>query len=563
MASMISNLIKKVFGNASARGLIVGLDASGKTTVLYKLKLGEVVTTIPTIGFNVESIVWKGMELTMWDVGGCDKIRPLWRHYFENTQFMVVVVDSADIERMSSNDDDYSMLNTAEALMHSMLSDDELRDTIVLVLASKQDLPGALSPDEVAKRIKAHNIRQPYHIQGCCATSGDGLYEGLNWVHEMMVKKQSGVLNEQLKNTSISRPLSMASEAALSPPAPSSSKTPLEKQMDEWLTREDEDDDEFLRKLETYTLETWDHRTHLRIAWLVLQREGRPMGLQKICSLIRNFIENSPRTRGREGRGTTYHETMTFFWVHMVHYAMVATQLPSQDFKTFLLLNPQLANGGLFLQYYSKETMLMNPESRAHLVLPDKSPLPSYIGGMSPVQLSVAPKELAQIIKLPDLSNSRFFDHYRKRSLPAWGHAVKIRLIYCMLALFGRAKGGVDKMLQELCWVEREHYHCTINYFWIQMVTYAMALLQEQEGMPMLWRFGTLGSVDIASVDTSTLDVLLENVLSFETLIERCKSVDLLRSDLYRKFYSTKLIDSKEASEGFVLPDLQPLPNLL
>lgn len=64
----------------------VGLDAAGKTTILYKLKLGEVVTTIPTIGFNVETVEYKNISFTVWDVGGQDKIRPLWRHYYTNTQ---------------------------------------------------------------------------------------------------------------------------------------------------------------------------------------------------------------------------------------------------------------------------------------------------------------------------------------------------------------------------------------------------------------------------------------------------------------------------------------------
>ncbi len=80
--------------------LIVGLDAAGKTTILYKLKLGEIVTTIPTIGFNVETVEYKNISFTVWDVGGQDKIRPLWRHYFQNTQGLIFVVDSNDRERV-------------------------------------------------------------------------------------------------------------------------------------------------------------------------------------------------------------------------------------------------------------------------------------------------------------------------------------------------------------------------------------------------------------------------------------------------------------------------------
>ena len=77
------------------------MDAAGKTTILYKLKLGEIVTTIPTIGFNVETVEYKNIRFTVWDAGRQDKIRPLWRHYFVNTQGLIFVVDSNDRERMS------------------------------------------------------------------------------------------------------------------------------------------------------------------------------------------------------------------------------------------------------------------------------------------------------------------------------------------------------------------------------------------------------------------------------------------------------------------------------
>ena len=78
----------------------MGLDNAGKTTILYKLKLGEVVTTIPTIGFNVESVEYKNVNMTVWDVGGQTKIRPLWQHYFENTDAIIFAVDCADAGRL-------------------------------------------------------------------------------------------------------------------------------------------------------------------------------------------------------------------------------------------------------------------------------------------------------------------------------------------------------------------------------------------------------------------------------------------------------------------------------
>eukprot|EP00301_Raphidiophrys_heterophryoidea_P024388 c7903_g1_i3.p1 GENE.c7903_g1_i3~~c7903_g1_i3.p1 ORF type:complete len:138 (-),score=18.18 c7903_g1_i3:79-492(-) len=128
MSSVISRLIEKLYGKHQARALFLGLDASGRTTTLYKIKLGEVVTTIPTIGFNVETLSHRGMEMTCWDVGGCDKIRPLWRHYFQNTHAILYFIDSSDHERLEETVNELGKL----------LAEDELRDAFVVVLANKQ-----------------------------------------------------------------------------------------------------------------------------------------------------------------------------------------------------------------------------------------------------------------------------------------------------------------------------------------------------------------------------------------------------------------------------------------
>merc|ERR1739848_588727 len=100
------SIFRSLFGKKEMRILMVGLDAAGKTTILYKLKLGEIVTTIPTIGFNVETVEYKNISFTVWDVGGQDKIRPLWRHYFQNTQGLIFVVDSNDRDRMGEARDE-------------------------------------------------------------------------------------------------------------------------------------------------------------------------------------------------------------------------------------------------------------------------------------------------------------------------------------------------------------------------------------------------------------------------------------------------------------------------
>merc|ERR1712002_643415 len=173
MGLTVSNLLNRLFAKKQMRILMVGLDAAGKTTIPYKLKLGEIVTTIPTIGFNVETVEYKNISFTVWDVGGQDKIRPLWRHYFQNTQGLIFVVDSNDRERVGE---------AREELMR-MLNEDELRDAVLLVFANKQDLPNAMNAAEITDKLGLHNLRQrKWHTQATCATSGDGLYEGLDWL---------------------------------------------------------------------------------------------------------------------------------------------------------------------------------------------------------------------------------------------------------------------------------------------------------------------------------------------------------------------------------------------
>ena len=70
MGLAVSKLFDRLFGKKEMRILMLGLDAAGKTTILYKLKLGEVVSSVPTIGFNVETVEYKNIKFTVWDVGG-------------------------------------------------------------------------------------------------------------------------------------------------------------------------------------------------------------------------------------------------------------------------------------------------------------------------------------------------------------------------------------------------------------------------------------------------------------------------------------------------------------
>eukprot|EP00727_Mastigamoeba_balamuthi_P006494 m51a1_g2465 putative adp-ribosylation factor a1f isoform 2 (184) ;mRNA; r:30117-30668 len=176
MGAGIGRLLRILLrNNTEARILMLGLDAAGKTTILYKLKLGELVTTIPTIGFNVEKVEYRGLDLTVWDVGGQDKIRPLWRYYFQGSNALIWVVDSCDKDRIEE----------AHDALHRLLQEDNLRGASLLVYANKQDMPGAMTVAQVTSAMGLGEVRgRKWHVQGSSAASGDGLYEGLDWLSE-------------------------------------------------------------------------------------------------------------------------------------------------------------------------------------------------------------------------------------------------------------------------------------------------------------------------------------------------------------------------------------------
>ena len=110
------------------RVVTLGLDGSGKTSILFKLKQNEFVQTIPTIGFNVESLEYKNVKFTVWDVGGQPKLRPLWKHYYLNTQAVVFVIDSSNQER----------LDEAQNELVKLIAEKELKDAFILILLNKQ-----------------------------------------------------------------------------------------------------------------------------------------------------------------------------------------------------------------------------------------------------------------------------------------------------------------------------------------------------------------------------------------------------------------------------------------
>lgn len=177
-------------------------EAQGRR-VLTTIQIGEVVTTIPTIGFNVESVTYKNLNFNVWvclipsssplplltprfqrqplqpltftpkDLGGQTSIRPYWRCYYANTAAVIFVIDSTDIER----------LTTASEELRAMLNEEELRDAALLVFANKQDQPGAKGAGEISEALKLGELKdRNWSIVACSAVDGRGVQEGMDWL---------------------------------------------------------------------------------------------------------------------------------------------------------------------------------------------------------------------------------------------------------------------------------------------------------------------------------------------------------------------------------------------
>lgn len=180
MGLMITRMLR-VFAKKDCRILMLGLDAAGKTIILYRLKLGEIVHSVPTIGFNLESVQYKRLNFQVWDIGGQTKIRHLWNHYYENAQALIYVVDSSDTERFT----------LAKETLAGILEKTEMKDVPVLVFANKQD-SATTSVSELADKIGLLTQRgREWYIQGTCGLTGDGLLEGLEWISKKLQSKNS------------------------------------------------------------------------------------------------------------------------------------------------------------------------------------------------------------------------------------------------------------------------------------------------------------------------------------------------------------------------------------
>jgi len=199
-SSRISRTTRKTLTSSSRskpetpRVLVVGLDGAGKTTIVYRVKLnGTMIQSIPTIGFNVENITHRKLEMNFWDVSGAQSLRPLWSQFYHGVNAILFVVDAAE-----AGDPELSRIDEARQELHALLSniqhdittdDEEYKkenQIAVLILANKQDHEGALSADQISDLMQVEVLENDFHVktrvEPTSAVTGEGLDKSLDWL---------------------------------------------------------------------------------------------------------------------------------------------------------------------------------------------------------------------------------------------------------------------------------------------------------------------------------------------------------------------------------------------
>ncbi len=162
------------------RIIILGMQNAGKTTILYRLSLGTIVKTTPTIGSNVEEITYNNATFQAWDLGGQESTRSLWDVYYMNTDAVVYVIDSQDDEYFEESKEQF----------HKLLEHPSLKSSLILIFANKQDLQGAKTVNKIIQDYELDKIKSHiWHIQSCSALKGEGLVTGIKWLSEQLIFK--------------------------------------------------------------------------------------------------------------------------------------------------------------------------------------------------------------------------------------------------------------------------------------------------------------------------------------------------------------------------------------
>lgn len=177
-----------MFTKDEFRVLILGVDKAGKTTLLEKLKStylkGEGLPpdrVVPTVGLNIGRIEDANAKLVFWDLGGQVGLRTIWEKYYEEAHAILYVIDAAAA----------STFDDSKFALEKVIRHEHLKGAPLLIVANKQDLPGAINDEELAKFLHLKELdERPYTFQAVSAYDGRGIRSGINWLVEQMEKSK-------------------------------------------------------------------------------------------------------------------------------------------------------------------------------------------------------------------------------------------------------------------------------------------------------------------------------------------------------------------------------------
>jgi GTP-binding protein SAR1 len=169
--------------NKQGKLMLLGLDDSGKTTLLQCLKTGNFVQFEQTKSYHIEDLTIEGIHFQAWDLGGHELARQAWADYFLNANAVVFMVDAANAVRFDEASQELSRL----------LSDENLRNVPFLILGNKTDKLGCVSPDELAHRLRitaqtpenAASVppgQRPIRLFMCSIKQKSGYAQGFRWI---------------------------------------------------------------------------------------------------------------------------------------------------------------------------------------------------------------------------------------------------------------------------------------------------------------------------------------------------------------------------------------------
>ncbi|KAF5531517.1 ubiquitin thiolesterase L3 [Fusarium phyllophilum] len=493
-------------------GLVLGSDTSGKTTFLYRLKLKEAVQALPTIGFNVETIDYPdGEKVTLWDVGGCDAIRPLIRHYMTQDRFLIFIQSCTD-----TNPDRVEFSLEYLRMGLNMMLEYEAKH--MFIIFNKQDL---LSEEERPKIVKDLKAKIEAEIKPYTDKLDIKILDtpGLSALWGCQVHNVMDEIRKTLKPRNAAKDTKAEIELREKGPGEEELRNKIRT-----ANAESADANTFWESFLDGSLEAWDHYTHLRAGFFIMHDcFGKGVGVLECADEFMTHL-NRLREGNPERFRNTAHKTMTIFWLHQIQVAAIEYQahfhpgiFPSREAYVDIVFSaPHLMNSNLWRAYYSKD-LLFSPLARANYSLPDLQPLPT----------------IKQVTSTP--LQEKVVDDVDR--LPRFAFSVIQKTLSSKLRRGGVVKQALEALQSSTMRLRAADssippYSETQAYFWIQTIhAYTRSLGTESSG-------------------------------SHFTTYEAFKSLFDIKGDEWKEYYSQSTWDSIAARMTFVNPDKKPLPNI-